>query len=80
MQIKIRYFADLKDLTKKGEEIMFIDNKNNSIDTNIIKEKICEKYGIKKEDIFKIAINGILDKEIIKDGDIVSFHPIYRGG
>jgi molybdopterin converting factor small subunit len=79
MQIKIRYFAGLKDITKKREEILLIEERSN-IDTGFIREKMNEMYGIDNKHIYNIVINGVLGKKEIKDGDIISIHPIYRGG
>ncbi len=79
MQIKIRYFAGLKEIAKKGEEILSIKDKE-MIDTEFIKRKICNMYGIDDKRIFNIAINGSLGEKEIREGDIVSIHPIYRGG
>ncbi|AMO19617.1 MoaD/ThiS family protein [Flavobacterium columnare] len=80
MQIKIKYFGQLMDVTHKEEEIIVID-KHEIVCAEII-QILSFKYEKLKEISFKIAINKkIQDSEyIVNKEDEIALLPPFAGG
>jgi molybdopterin synthase sulfur carrier subunit len=80
MEITLKYFGILADITKKKEEVFFINTDSNTV--KLLKSKIEIKYPKILVVNYSIAINkkfAICDIEL-KDKDEVAFMPPFSGG
>ncbi|MFK6999927.1 MoaD/ThiS family protein [Flavobacterium oreochromis] len=80
MQIKIKYFGQLTDITHKEEEIIFIDK--DKITCIELIDNLLLKYKGLEEILFKIAINKKLQNKnyIINQEDEIALLPPFAGG
>ena len=78
MEIKVLYFAVLRDIVGRSEEIVRFTGKT----TEELKELLKKKYpqGAKYFDISKTAVNGEYYEGELKEGDVVAFIPPVSGG
>ena len=79
IEIKVIYFAILKDLSKKEEEFFSIEENNTP---ESLYELLKEKYSFPDHINLKVAINDSFAewKTILNDQDIVVFIPPVTGG
>ncbi|MEM0139166.1 MAG: MoaD/ThiS family protein [Ferroplasma sp.] len=78
MEIKMLYFAHVRDITGKSGELF--DLNGNTLQS--LKIKIFEKYpNLEKENNLLIAVNNEYVKECnLKENDTVAFFPPVSGG
>ena len=80
MNVKVKYYGLLKDITGIGQEVLKL-NKTESIE-DIVQEKLINKYPSIKNIDFRIAVNDeFCDlKHTLKENDELSFLPLFSGG
>ena len=78
MEVKVLYFAVLRDITGKGEEVIRFTGKSTGELKTLLKNKYPE--GAKYFDISRTAVNGEYYEGELKEGDVVAFIPPVSGG
>ena len=80
MEITVKYFGIIADITQKKEEVFFIDEEANTIKN--IKSKIEIKYPKVLVINYSIAVNKkFLQNDILlKNNDIIALLPPFAGG
>ncbi|QBZ97968.1 MoaD/ThiS family protein [Flavobacterium sangjuense] len=80
MEITVKYFGILADITKKKEESFFIDDESNTL--KLLQSKIEIKYPKILVINYSIAVNKkFLQNDIsLKNNDIIAFLPQFAGG
>jgi molybdopterin synthase sulfur carrier subunit len=80
MEITVKYFGIIADITQKKEEVFFIENEANSLKK--MQSKIEVIYPKMLDVNYSIAINKLFAKRDteLKDKDTVAFLPPFAGG
>ncbi len=78
MEVKVLYFAILRDVVGKSEEFVRFTGKTTEELKTLLKNKYPE--GAKYFDISKTAVNGEYYEGELKEGDVVAFIPPVSGG
>ena len=80
MEITVKYFGIIADITQKKEEVFFIEEESNTI--NSIKLKIEIMYPKVLDINYLIAVNKkFLQNDILlKSSDIIALLPPFAGG
>ncbi|HIC09616.1 MAG TPA: MoaD/ThiS family protein [Aquificales bacterium] len=78
MEVRVLYFAVLRDIVGKSEEVVRFTGKT----TGELKELLKNKYpeGAKYFEISKTAVNGEYYEGELKEGDVVALIPPVSGG
>ncbi len=78
MEVRVLYFAILRDIVGKSEEVVRFTGKT----TEELKELLKNKYpeGGKYFEISKTAVNGEYYEGELKEGDVVALIPPVSGG
>lgn len=80
MEITVKYFGIIADITQKKEEVLFIDDESNSLKK--LQSVIEIKYPKTLVINYSIAVNEkFLQNDIfLKNGDIIALLPPFAGG
>lgn len=80
MEITVKYFGIIADITQKKEELFFMDNESNFLKNIQLKLEI--KYPKILVINYSIAVNKkFLQNDILlKNGDIIALLPPFAGG
>ncbi len=80
MEITVKYFGIIADITQKKEEVFFLEDESNTI--NNLKSKLEVKYPKILVTNYSIAVNEkFLQNDIsLKNKDIIAFLPPFAGG
>ena len=80
MEIMLKYFGIIADVTQKKEELFFIDDK--SITLKLLQSEIEIKYPKILVINYSIAVNKkFLQNDIfLKNNDVIAFLPPFSGG
>ncbi|MCF6132621.1 MoaD/ThiS family protein [Flavobacterium wongokense] len=80
MEITVKYFGIIADITQKKEELFFVENDSNTLKT--LQSEIEIKYPKILDINYSVAINKkIANRETeLKDRDEVAFLPPFAGG
>ena len=78
MEVKVLYFAILRDITGKMEEVVRFTGKSTEELKTLLKTKYPE--GAKYFEVSKTAVNGEYYEGELKEGDTVAFIPPVSGG
>ena len=80
MEIVVKYFGIIADITKKKEEIFFIEDELNSL--KLLQSKLEVKYPKILDINYSIAVNKkfLQNNILLKKGDIIALLPPFAGG
>jgi len=80
MEIHLKYFGLVADITKKSEEQFHIESELNSL--YLVQSKIEERYPEIRNTTYSFAVNQSLTKEdiAINEGDEIALLPPFAGG
>ncbi|CAN1506241.1 MoaD Molybdopterin converting factor, small subunit [Flavobacteriaceae bacterium] len=80
MNITLKYFGLLADITKLKEEQFAFEEE--TISVSALKAKIENSYQNMQNATYNIAVNQTMSdlKTVIKDNDVVAFLPPFAGG
>jgi molybdopterin synthase sulfur carrier subunit len=80
MNITLKYFGLLADITKLKEEQFAFEEE--TISVSALKAKIEKSYQNMQNATYNIAVNQTMSdlKTVIKDNDVVAFLPPFAGG
>lgn len=80
MEVTVKYFGLLIDVTHRKEEVIVLDNQKLSVAD--FKIKVENSYPELKNTNFSIAVNQLICNKdfLIKDKDVIAFLPPFAGG
>jgi sulfur-carrier protein len=80
MNLKLKYFGLVVDITQKKEEELAMDE--SLLAVSVFKSKIENSYQELKKTNYAIAVNQTMVTEdyVINEGDVVAFLPPFAGG
>lgn len=80
MNITLKYFGSLADITQLKEEQFTFDE--DTISVSALKLKIENSFPKMQNTVYNIAVNQTMSdlKSAIKDNDIIAFLPPFAGG
>jgi sulfur-carrier protein len=80
MNLKLKYFGLVVDITQKKEEELAMDE--SLLAVSVLKSKIENSYQELKKTNYAIAVNQTMVTEdyVINEGDVVAFLPPFAGG
>ena len=80
MEIVVKYFGIIADITKKKEEVFFIEDELNSL--KLLQSKLEVKYPKILDINYSIAVNKkfLQNNILLKKGDIIALLPPFAGG
>ena len=80
MEIVVKYFGIIADITKKKEEFFFIEDEFNSV--KLLQSKLEVKYPKILDINYSIAVNKkfLQNNILLKKGDIIALLPPFAGG
>jgi sulfur-carrier protein len=80
MNLTLKYFGLLVDITQKKEEVLHLDQ--NKVALSDVKSAIETLYGELKNANYTIAVNQLMCtlESTINDGDVIALLPPFAGG
>jgi molybdopterin synthase sulfur carrier subunit len=80
MNVTLKYFGLLADITQLKEEQFSFDEE--TISVSVLKSKIENSYQNMQNTTYNIAVNQTMSdlKTVIKDNDVIAFLPPFAGG